>query len=339
MNMNYYDEATQYHGTDNEASRYEQSSTIEQPNQSANSDNEIVVTGAKKNSWKRAAVGSGSGLLIGSVATLLMGMKSADAESTDGNHENNNHKDELSNPEWVDDQIQVATSVNDDMSFGDAFAAARAEVGAGGCFEWHGNLYGTYTADEWNHMTAEQRDEWSDHFSWNHIDHSSSNLAQHSTSAHTGHTAQAQTHASVGDDIEVVSVNHDNNHNEMAQNTNHAEQAGNQAEVVEVSHVDVTTGEAEIEILGVVHDNETGANIGGMMVNNQEVILIDVDGDLSFDYMTSDLNHNGEVDQNELVDIQGQDLTVNDLGGVTNPTEDMMGSNDAPDYSSDLYEG
>ncbi|MBD5305955.1 MAG: hypothetical protein HDS12_06670 [Bacteroides sp.] len=338
MNTN-YDDSTQYQGADNEATKYEETSTAEQTNQDAISNDEVEVKSAKKSVWKRAAVGAGSGLLIGGVATVLMGMKSANSEPIDGKQENENHKDELSNPEWVDDQIQVATSVSDDMSFGEAFAVARAEVGPGGCFEWHGNVYGTYTADEWNNMTAEERADWSDHFSWNHIDHLQSNVAQHSITAHSSHPAQAHTTASADDDIEVVSVNHDNNHNEVAQNTNHTEQLSNQAEVVEVSHVDAPTVDEEIEILGVVHDNETGANIGGMMVDNQEVILIDVDGDLAFDYMATDLNHNGEVDQNELVDIQGQNLTVNDIGGFTNPAVDMMASNDAPDYSSDIYEG
>ena len=345
MNTNYDDEATQYQSADNEANQYEETTTVEQSNQNETSDNNVEVTAAKKNGWKRAAIGAASGLLIGGVATVLMGMKSADPEPTDGKQENNNHKDELSNPEWVDDQIQVATSVNDDMSFGEAFAAARTEVGSGGCFEWHGNVYGTYTADEWNHMTAEQRAEWSDHFSWNHIDHSSSNVAQHSTAAqhsataHTNHSAQAQTAASTDDDIEVVSVNHDNNQNEVAQNTNHTEHTNNQDEVVEVSHIDGPSGEAEIEILGVVHDNETGANIGGMMVDNQNVILIDVDNDLTFDYMASDGNRNGKIEQSEVVDIQEQNITVNDLGGFNNPTGDMMASNDAPDYSAEIYEG
>lgn len=334
MNTNYDDEATQYQGADNEATQYEETSMVEQNNQSDTSTDEVEVKAAKKSVWKRAAVGAGSGLLIGGVATVLMGMKSADSEPTDGNH-----KEELSNPEWVDDEIHVATSVNDDMSFGEAFAAARAEVGPGGCFEWHGNVYGTYTADEWNNMSAEQRAEYGDHFSWNHIDHSQSSVAQHSTTAHSNHTAQAHTTTTSDDDIEVVSVNHDNNANDVAQHTNPAEHPGHQTESVEVAHVDGPTGEAEVEILGVVHDDETGANIGGMMVDNQEVVLIDVDGDLAFDYMASDLNHNGAVDQNELVDIQGQNLTVNDMGGFTNPTGDMMASNDTPDYSSDIYEG
>lgn len=50
-----------------------------------------------------------------------------------------------------------ATGVNDGMSFNEAFAAARAEVGAGGCFTWHGGVYGTYYATEWDAMSAEQK--------------------------------------------------------------------------------------------------------------------------------------------------------------------------------------
>lgn len=47
--------------------------------------------------------------------------------------------------------------VRDSQSFGHAFADARRQVGPGGIFEWHGNLYGTYYADEWESMTQEQR--------------------------------------------------------------------------------------------------------------------------------------------------------------------------------------
>lgn len=337
MKTNYDDEATQYHATDKEATQYEESYTSGHANKNTSKNDEAEVKASKSKGWQHSAVGAGSGLLIGGVSTVLMGMKSADPEQTDGKHENNNHRDELSNPEWVDEEIQVATSVNDDMSFGEAFAAARAEVGPGGCFEWHGNVYGTYTADEWNHMTAEQRAEWSDHFSWNHIDHSSSSVAQHSTTSHTNPTEQA--HTNDDDDIEIVSVNHENNQNNVAQYNTHTEQTGNQEEYVDGPQVEGPTEEAEIEILGVVHDNETGQNIGSMTVNGHDVIFIDVDGDMEFDYMECDINGNGEVDQNEHVDIQGQGLTVNDFGGFINTTGDGISSNDTSDYSTDIYEG
>lgn len=55
--------------------------------------------------------------------------------------------------------IRVA-HVDDNSSFAEAFAEARNQVGPGGVFEWHGKLYGTYTADEWNAMTPEQRAEY-----------------------------------------------------------------------------------------------------------------------------------------------------------------------------------
>lgn len=47
--------------------------------------------------------------------------------------------------------------VDDDMSFSEAFATARAQVGAPGVFVWHGNTYGTYYAEEWNAMSADER--------------------------------------------------------------------------------------------------------------------------------------------------------------------------------------
>lgn len=50
-----------------------------------------------------------------------------------------------------------ADSVNDSMSFSEAFKAARAEVGAGGIFEWHGKLYNTYLKEEWTSMDKDER--------------------------------------------------------------------------------------------------------------------------------------------------------------------------------------
>lgn len=59
-------------------------------------------------------------------------------------------------------KVGVAHGVNDDMSFNEAFATARAEVGAGGVFEWRGNIYGTYYADEWNEMSDDEREAFSE---------------------------------------------------------------------------------------------------------------------------------------------------------------------------------
>ncbi len=39
-------------------------------------------------------------------------------------------------------------TVNDDMSFEEAFVAARAELGPGGLFAWHGQIYATFYGSE-----------------------------------------------------------------------------------------------------------------------------------------------------------------------------------------------
>jgi len=57
----------------------------------------------------------------------------------------------------------VATHVNDNMSFVDAMTIARNEVGAGGYFSFHGVNYSTYTQDEMNQFTPEQRLEINHH--------------------------------------------------------------------------------------------------------------------------------------------------------------------------------
>lgn len=59
----------------------------------------------------------------------------------------------------VDDVVYVTTE-NNDLTFGEAFAAARAEVGPGGAFVWHGGVYSTYYEEEWNAMTPAQRDDY-----------------------------------------------------------------------------------------------------------------------------------------------------------------------------------
>ncbi len=61
------------------------------------------------------------------------------------------------------DEIGVAFSPDDSMSFAQAFSSARAEVGPHGVFAWHGGVFGTYYADEWNSLPSEYRTSFSSH--------------------------------------------------------------------------------------------------------------------------------------------------------------------------------
>lgn len=60
----------------------------------------------------------------------------------------------------VPDKPAFAASVTDDMSFREAFATARTEVGQGGYFEWHGQKYNTYYKEEWDELSEDDRREF-----------------------------------------------------------------------------------------------------------------------------------------------------------------------------------
>ena len=97
-----------------------------------------------KNKWIWATTGGVSVLVLGGAGALYA--------TSDKKNDDNNVDDEES-------ELQVA-EVSDDLSFSEAFAEARDEVGAGGVFYWHGGIYGTYYKDEWDAMTDEEKQEF-----------------------------------------------------------------------------------------------------------------------------------------------------------------------------------
>lgn len=60
----------------------------------------------------------------------------------------------------IHEEAPFATTVNDDMSFSEAFAAAREELGPGGIFSWNGHTYNTYYQDEWEGMSTAEHQEY-----------------------------------------------------------------------------------------------------------------------------------------------------------------------------------
>lgn len=250
-----------------------------------------------------AVLGASGAVIIGKIADEVQAHERSLVEENVEISENNGQESvegaevTYNSPSWAVGDIQVAEGVEDSMSFSQAFAAARAEVGPGGAFEWHGNVYGTYTADEWNGMSPAEKADYNSHFAWNQIDTSSKNIATET--------------------IEVVAVNPDPIPESVLET-----QTITQIEIVDADP------QPEIEVLGVVHDPETGANIGGITVDGQEVFLVDVDGDLEFDIVASDLNNNGQLDEGEAYDIHGGGLTTDHLGGFTDPNDAIQASDD-----------
>lgn len=64
----------------------------------------------------------------------------------------------------VNTHVQFADAVNDEMSFGKAFETAREQLGGGGFFIWKGQPYSTYTKEEWNSFSDEQKKEFFETF-------------------------------------------------------------------------------------------------------------------------------------------------------------------------------
>lgn len=68
--------------------------------------------------------------------------------------------DPLPEPVIIYTDAPFAESVTNDMSFNEAFATARREVGAGGFFEWRGNTYNTYYKEEWDALSSSEQDQF-----------------------------------------------------------------------------------------------------------------------------------------------------------------------------------
>ncbi len=57
------------------------------------------------------------------------------------------------------DDVQIGL-VGDNLSFDEAFQAARTQTGPGGIFVWHGQVYNTYQKEEWTGLALAQRQEF-----------------------------------------------------------------------------------------------------------------------------------------------------------------------------------
>ena len=86
--------------------------------------------------WQSVLVGGVPGILIGSGGTVGV---EAIANSASAEEQGEVAIQDEATVETT--EILEAHSVTDDMSFSEAFATARAEVGPGGAFVWHGQVY------------------------------------------------------------------------------------------------------------------------------------------------------------------------------------------------------
>ena len=159
--------------------------------------------------WKKVAIGGTSGILLGAGAlyavNAMAGETQTDAEPA------------TASPQAAGSAV---ATVEDDMTFAEAFQSARAQVGPGGVFEWHGGVYGTYTADEWNAMSAEDKAAFTQT--------AMSNVHPHSyqPTAHTAvHQTDVEVHREVVYERETVKEPEDGHSGRTAEDGGHVRTA------------------------------------------------------------------------------------------------------------------
>lgn len=249
----------------------------------------------------KVAGGFAGGILLGGIATVGTAMltSAADVDQDENGTKGPDNQDVITEPqpdapEWVDESVEISQEVNDDMSFSEAFRAAREEVGAGGAFEWRGNVYSTYTAEEWDGMSAEEKQEYNDHFNW----------ARYQTDVEPEPTPEPEPEP-ISEPIPEPEPSYD-----------------------------------DVEILGLDWDPETGVLVGEVAIGDSDVYLIDLDpgqDDGMFDVAVVDINGDGEITEDEVIDISDQDLSVDEFADLVddNLAGELYATDDSIDYSND----
>lgn len=134
---------------------------------------QVNAGGESSVNWRKVIIGGVAGVALGAAASYAVAqnvdvddlLENSDDPDTqepqDEPQETQDEPQETQDEPQVEpqDEPQVELQDYDDMSFGEAFAAARAELGPGEVFEWRGAEFSTYTKEEWDEVYPPQEDE------------------------------------------------------------------------------------------------------------------------------------------------------------------------------------
>lgn len=214
--------------------------------------------------------------------------------------------------------VKVA-EVSDDMSFDEAFASARKQVGAGGVFEWRGKLYGTYYKNEWDAMSQADKDQYA---------------------ANVFGTPQAKVHNDNSQEQPQKDMAEDT---DAEQNTNVqkvSDQTDNQQDMAEAGSGE--GGRYNIQqVYGatiVTDDDGNPMTMVGAKVNGHNAILCDINQDDKIDSMAIDANDDGQITQDEIIPVPQGAVLVSELGCGVPETQPVSGT-DMSDVAINPMEG
>lgn len=247
----------------------------------------------EKGVWKKVTLGGVSGVLMG--AGMMYAAQAQTQESPEGNNE-----EETAAPEQsVVNEVRVA-NVSDGLSFAEAFNQARAEVGPGGVFYWHGGIYNTYTEAEWNAMSDEEKSDFAQQV---RPEISPADIAT-PTDAHPDLVA----HANLDDDVEIANV--------------HPASDGNAEGDVQVVGYGTVNGHAAVAI------DVTG---------NGEADVAIVDANDNHELDSQDVAVDREGNEATMGELWGESdpSTVETVPGCSNVMENPDVATDMPDYMNE----
>lgn len=205
--------------------------------------------------------------------------------------------------------------VSDTTSFGDAFAAAREELGPGGIFSYNGDYYHTYYKEEWDAMHTEQQD-------------------QYFTDLDEGADYDDVTYIDADDNVTNISID---NNPEPEVIIEDQDGGSLNDEVL----IDTDPSETDANFAGEGHDEdsiEMDADMGdsdpsfdmdegdfGDLEGVPEVEVVEVD---PADFMSEDADNDQDlidIDEDDLVDPEEVvDVEEDDLGADTTTADDFL---------------
>ena len=212
--------------------------------------------------------------------------------------------------------VKVA-EVSDDMSFDEAFASARKQVGAGGVFEWRGKLYGTYYKNEWDAMSQADKDQYA---------------------ANVFGTPQAKVHNENIQEQPRKDMPEDAEQNTNVQKV--SDQTNNQQDRAEAGSDE--GGRYNIQqVYGVRIVTDNNGNPMTMVeakVNGHNAILCDINQDDKIDAMVIDANDDGQITEDEIIPVPQGSVLVSELGCGVPETQPVSGT-DMSDVAINPMEG
>lgn len=246
-----------------------------------------------KEIWKPVTISGVTGILMGA-GTMYAIENASSGEMAGGNNV---------------EPLKVS-SVDDSLSFGQAFEAARAEVGPGGVFRWHGNIYNTYTAEEWRSMSQQSQNQFAERVK-PEISPADINAGEIGSVEQVEKPllAENQDVQVQEETTQTVAANHE------------VKSEDDDVRVVGFGHVEIAEGRY--------------VAVEEVDINGQRVAIIDVDNDGVADVAMSDVNHNGQADNGEIIDLHtGESLAFTNSDTPTNEGMDVMA-----DYEQSVDDG